>query len=77
MALGGGRHCGWERAGIAAGAGLTLGARGGGRLMGGMGRGSQLPSRGLQLRLGTPISSAPRSPRIAIPWVQWRAADHR
>ena len=39
--------------------------------------GSQLRSRGLQLRLGTPISSAPGSPRIAIPWVQRRAADHR
>ena len=34
----GGRHCGWERTGSAAGAGLTLAARGGGRLMGGMGR---------------------------------------
>ena len=31
----------------------------------------------MQLRLGTPISSAPGSPRIAIPWVQRRAADHR
>ena len=29
----GGRHCGWEHAGSAAGAGLTLVARGGGRLM--------------------------------------------
>ena len=38
---------------------------------------SQLCSRGSPLRLGTPISSAPGSPRIAIPWVQRRAADHR
>ena len=33
---------------------------------------SQLRSWGLQLRLGTPISSAPGSPRIAILWVQRR-----
>ena len=35
----GGRHCGWERAGSAAGVGLTLAARGGGRLIGGDGEG--------------------------------------
>ena len=57
--------------------GANPGGAGRGRLTGGMGRGSQLRSRGLQLRLGTPISSAPGSPRIAIPWVQRRAADHR
>ena len=49
---------------------------GGGWLLAGMGRASQLCSQGSPLRLGTPISSAPGSPRIAIPWVQRRAADH-
>ena len=42
----------------------------------GWGRASQLCSRGSPLRLGTPISCAPGSPRIGIQWAQRRGADH-
>ena len=36
---------------------------------------TQLCSRGSPLRLGTPISCAPGSPRIGIQWAQRRGAD--